>query len=623
MPNSLTANNEPVQFVNKKQIHTSAHLANVAENFTRAHQHNHEKFFKTPKKHTTEAEPSSGNNTESPSIDYDLLAQSRFKLQFALTPRLAELDSLIPACFLFKTKAEKDALANELKHTYYLITLQYSLDKAVNNNANLKALLKCERYISYLTDSIKYQPASQSGENTTAWYRFISLFGIVTVLPAIHQDINTQLDEDGYVDGSISLLSQYNGGRLYWVWGGGFIATVLDCINEKFPQFFNTKGALDTVTAPSTATGWISFMLYYVRLAMNISQVAVHTVDNPLMSEEEAKIYWKRRMNMQWKPRKYSIFNDIFWANINLACFAVLTGSYWLTYANGALTVVLLMLDVSLTMCKLYGASKDAQKKLAFYEQELASLDENHPDKAKLEKIIKETKNEWKFKKISLINDLSYGILLVAAFALCVSFVIPPAAIPALAVSIMAIAGALSCFALGLAYEAVNSYLKLSKMFATTTALEKQFAAKFADFGKADMNGDAKKHLFLELQHLKNQIDHQKRKAYVELAKHIHNTAMRTAIPFFLFAALVFAPTGVGLGVIAAAALLAFVSYRALCLLEPKDVKLPEFDAAHYAACKDKPALIKHPEKKSMFSFFSRNSNAHGYQALNTMAAPA
>ena len=85
---------------------------------------------------------------------------------------------------------------------------------------------------------------------------------------------------------SMDILTWVNEKRLYWVWGGGLLRTVLSLLQE---DFYNQQNATLVATAPSRFTGYLSWSLYFARFALN-SFLLINDTFSPELTEKEREM---------------------------------------------------------------------------------------------------------------------------------------------------------------------------------------------------------------------------------------------------------------------------------------------------------------------------------------------
>ena len=279
-------------------------------------------------------------------------------------------------------------------------------------------------------------------------------------------------------------ISEVNERRLYWVWGGNLLATLIGALPHEFQ--YKTQAA-KVIAAPKPITGYMSWILYYFRLGIELGLLLKHSIPGKWMSEEEQSLGFWNRLSSQWQHRKFAILNDAIWATINLLSFFWLTGVGRAGYYGNVLTGAgLLLIDVTLTVWRYlekeaeFNATREKYKKrIAELEELLAEndIEELRIELKTLKKIKKDYEFDWTYERYSLINSIAYSAGLTIAFSLMCSFYLPEISqiiTPAIAMNLN-IAGALFCFVLTLIYSAIELQIELKKVHDNKDNIEKEF----------------------------------------------------------------------------------------------------------------------------------------------------
>jgi|GEM_PF-1809892 len=519
------------------------------------------------------------------------------------------------------TVRERKALKAKLKFTFYLLYSQLQLDLAEHNNTRIASLgqrmEKCQDLI--------WKLRSEKGQIKAA-DQTIDAFSPEDTPESLLEDATQQSSKPlrfwgmqigGFIgrlmmaiidDKTIAEMSSWNELRLYWVWGGGMLTSLLQMLPN---DFFNNQQAQNALRMPQPITGYMSWVLYYARLGLNLYLLMDYA--NPWMdaNSELGKVPWQDRWQTQWQMRKFSILNDVFWATANLACYFWLTGPGKLGAAGNIVTATLLAMDLVLT-CMRYQETITARKKqFAEYEKSIADLikqrtaQEEHllyiklsdspEEKIKIaeinDKIMQDISNikfkisdieklkkkelfNAKFERFGLYNDLAYAAGLLGAFCLMCCFFAPVAAPVAM---VLGLTGAVLSFVFTVASSAIRSGLEIEKSKQTRQEIKKQCASLLRDFGS--ITDDNKKRLiYLEIAGLMTESDYQKKLIHFQALKLIRSVFIDAFVPVIIFASLVFMPMGIGLGVMGAGLALALLSNVLIKRLEPEAESLPEFN---------------------------------------------
>jgi hypothetical protein len=578
-------------------------------------------------------------------LDTARLAEQRKGLPVLLDFYQDELAKTNPAIFRFLTAEQKIRLKNQLLFTYFLLFAQYQLDAAEGRNYTLnqhqEALDLCSKRIQELDLSpqrgkkIDFQDDLQI--EISLFTKCLYYLGLTILAEWIVERIEEFMENK--TGALIRWMSEINVKRLYWIWGGGMLASALDMMPA---DFFNSLDAGKTVAMPSPVTGYMSFVLYYARLGVNLFLLCKHTLGPWICEGEESKIPAWQRFTTQWNQRKFAILNDLFWGPINMVCFFWLRGRSFLGFAGNIATVFLLALDLSLSIWRHWeettkheadmlaikrdrAALKDQRDKHALGEMAAMKKGEIQPwlDKQKdleeqikrLDKMQAKAKFDWKYKDLNFFNDCCYALALMLAFCVVICFFCPPFAMAPLSVAIIGLIGAVLCFLITTIYTARSSQLEISKT-QEQSQLTRAECEEIVDGFKKEQDPMLKKQLYLEIKTLMAQSDYQRKVADFQLKKAIRSVLIDALFPFVVLLSLVFLPTGLGLGIIAAALAVAIISYAIINQYEPKTEEFPDFDKEDYKEFTKNPNLshFESKEPKKSRGFFNAEPSADYYK---------
>jgi hypothetical protein len=550
-------------------------------------------------------------------FDINELFQHRKSLLANLEFYSKRVASINPASFRFLNGAQRSSLTQELLFSFYLLSAQYQLDEAESRRHNLKSLReqikKCAELLDLLRISAEPEtPAKGLTMAINASEKPAKYLGLTVIAPLLAKTIMKFVDgipegEEPKAPGITHMIREWmnevNGLRLYWVWGGGLLNTVLSTLPEDFT---NLEQARYGMTLPAPITGYMSWILYYARFGLNLSLLLKHTIPGPWMSVDEAKIDYRDRFKTQWEQRKFALLNDSIWGMANMACFFWLTGSGIFGYYGNVATAALLVMDVCLTTWRFYEESTAYNAKMETYEKDTNTLrlkidDEKISEEARailkhqLDSLIKaqdQCKFDWRYKKYGLINDLTYTIALLVAFSIMCCFLFPPAAMAPAAVMMLGLVGAAMCFVFTIVTTAVTGGLEVAKSNESRRMAKQECQSILEQFLITD-DEDIKKQLYLEMKQLLANSDYQRQLAQFQKAKLIRSIFIEAVVPALVFVSFVFMPLGIGAAVLGAAFALAVITHLILKKFEPPAVKLPVFDEAQYQrfANLDKPTL--------------------------------
>lgn len=548
-------------------------------------------------------------------------------------PRLADID---PATFKYKNKIQLLALERELMNTFYLLydecqllAPENTLPELENNLPLLRErgtqLERCANLLYRLRNT----PTPDEGTSCekehqanldTSPDKPVKYIGLTLIAPLIAETMLSFSSDEALAD-IIKKMSAANLHRLNWVWGGG-----LDCaILEQIPAGMgHPERASQVFAAIAPFTGYMSWVLYYLRLGINLYLLSKGTLKgswmDPWRTEADIAINMSiyERFQAQWHLRKFAILNDAFWATANMACFLWLIGAGILGYIGNVLTFGLLGFDLCLSGWNYAEQETAHNKAMQGYQDEIialrAKINALREESSKLPserdlsqalseddetevKILEEHLSvlvsaqekcdfEWTFSKKNLTHDLIYAAGLMMAFSMLCCFFFPPAALLPATIAILGITGAALSFALTIAYHAWTTNTEIQQLQALSTkivkkmeTLDTQLEDLIEQSVKADnphteqllasqINGLLldKTHLIEDLEYRQSMIAHHKK----ELAQQILSEIL---VPASAFACFVFLPIGLGLPILIPLVVLLMMSGTILDGWKPQNPK--------------------------------------------------
>lgn len=556
------------------------------------------------------------------------IATLRPTLPILLASAQFELGLMNPALFPYLNDIKRAAIKNQLLRIYHVLYAQHQLDTAESRGHTLSALnqdiKKCSELLKQLDASTQpVTPEKLLQAEIDSREKALKYWGLV-IADYIVKKIMGFLN---HMTGSVKdTLTDINGVRLYWVWGGGMLSAVLGALPT---DFFNVPQARHGVAAPSPITGYMSWLLYYTRFGINLGLLLKHTIKGPWMDAEESKIPMWDRFTTQWQQRKFILLNDSIWGLINMACFFWLRGSGVLGYVGNIVTLGLLLMDLSLTVWRFceertahnkrmfdLNKGQDILKERLIIEEalqgddrDLATIIDLRNQIATNNKLLRKTEFDWKHKQRGIITDLVYAAALLSGFALMCCFFFPPAFIAPATLMIFGLIGASLCFTLNAVYAAVSGGLGIAKTKDIQSNHLVEAKALFKEFRQTN-DEKTRKGLYLEIKGLLAESDYQRRMVNFQRIQLIRSVFIDAFVPVIIFVALVFMPLGIGLGVLAAGLALAIFSKILLNQFAPKAAVLPEFDDAQFNEFVNKtPALLIDKEKlPNNLGFFAKNA---------------
>lgn len=541
-------------------------------------------------------------------IDATKLSNNRLFFPALLTHYTKELTYAKNA---FLTEEEQGLRREELLFTFYLLYSQYQLDELEGQRQTLASqqekMTLCSNLIQDLHNAPPIDkpitPAKMLARAVDESNKGMRLLGLTIVARWLVDRMYEVYNTDGKTVILKDWMDAVNGKRLYWVWGGGMLASVLDLLSD---DFFNKMQAQERLGLPSPFTGNMSWMLYYARGGIQLFMLLKHTIRNDWMEEDEKDILWTERFQTQWAQRKFFLLNDSIWATANMVCFFWLKGSGMAGYYGNVLTAGLLLMDVTLTTIKFHEECTKHNKETAAYDRDMAilqeqidaieqklipshiPLDESEKSRLEKEKISLQAQKDkiakmkdscefnWKFTKYGLINDLIYAIALLLAFAVNCSFFLLPGAVLATTALNLAFVGALLCFALTTATTAMSGILELNK----TKQSQEQIRTKCKDallkLGP-EKDENLQKQYYLTIQSLINDTKYHQEMVTYQRKQILRSVLIDSFLPMLVFVSL-FLPTSKSLAVLAVGLVLGEESNRIIENSAPNTTELPKFD---------------------------------------------
>lgn len=412
------------------------------------------------------------------------------------------------------------------------------------------------------------------------------------------------------------VVQEFNEKRLYWVWGSSLIKTVLGLVPENL---YNSRQARGIIKIPDPYFGILGWTLYYFRFFLNLFLLLKHTLKGPWMSEEEGLTPWYERFKTQWAERKFTLLNDSIWGTANLVCFFWLHGQGVLGTAGDALTLLLLVFDISVCLWDFSEQQTLHEARIQDYQEAINRLEsagtlcesetpEEKKLKAKqLQRQIDTLKREyckcqkdWELQKLSLYHNIAYAVALMLAFILLTMPFMPVAAPTAL---ILGAVGAVLCFAFTVISTAIKGGIDLYSLGQGLDEAENQFKSCIALF-ENELNPDQKKLLYLEIKGFHQQTIYQKQLIAYQTISLVRSIMLSALMPAIIFSCLVFLPLGIGFAALGATLGLAIATHSLIdALFKPDEnqKKSSEFNEKSY---------------RSFCDFTAKKNNAGKYHAF-------
>ncbi len=478
--------------------------------------------------------------------------------------------------------AQKDEYRQELQIIVAVLCYQLHLAHAYGHRHHIAGLWAELRYAKNLLNILEGQPKSYSEPAGYVGLKIALFFKKAIEQLFIYPtgDIRTSIGDINEV-------------RLYWVWAGGMLSTLLNILAVNFFHDMQARAVLGSV---GRITGYMSWILYFTRFGLETMMLLKHTLKGPWMSQEEQALgvpIWAR-FKTQWDARKFIILNDLIWGVVNLLCFFWLTGAGKLGYAGNVLTVGLLFMDMTLVIwraseqyTRFNQEHNQLSELLTTLDDQLTQLERNLQEaqitadketlqeEIRLKKIfLRDTdtrlsalKFEWTYQKRHLINDILYAASLIFSFTVVCCAFVPPMLLASVAtpllLGIIGCVGASLCFLFSLNYVVVKGSIDIRKIQALKkdTHNNKDRAESMLGFLEDTQlledtqNEDADAQLSQEIfeqkqkQH-EQQLSYQTRLIRYKQADLVRLVIFETVVPAVVLSVLLFAPISPGLGIL-------------------------------------------------------------------------
>ncbi len=541
-------------------------------------------------------------------------------------------------------KKRREQLTHELIITYVLLLTQkhYELthQKTENSKTYDAQIKQCTELLDALNPSWQAritkcpEQAYLSPDKPVAWCG-IPLAQEFAAKMVAFMDRKTKTITDA--------LGAFNEKRLYWVWGSSFIKTMLSLLPN---DFYNAQQATEVIKAPDPYTGTLSWSLYYFRFSLNLFLLLKHTIKGPWMSKEEGDTPWSERFQSQWAQRKFALLNDSLWGTANLVCFFWLNGKVLGPWAD-ALTIVLLVFDISMALWDFAEQQTKHNAEMAQYDKDIAALttargkllsdalkEAETEEERKLaaykmqmqlqtlERAKKRCSRNWELQKLGLYNNIGYAIGLMFAFIVLTAPFMPITAATAVTLGIV---GAVLCFAFTVISSAIKGGIEIYKSHHARKEATIEFQVQ-VDLLKeklkanSSLNDNEKKLLYLEIKKLQAESEYQKQMIVLQSVQLVRSLMIDVLIPAVIFSCLVFLPMGIGFAALGAALGLAIASNLLVNALFAPDAKMKElpteFPEKEYTDfCK---LVVRESSFKEQHAFFKpKKAEEHTLQKNN------
>lgn len=539
-------------------------------------------------------------------LQFDLsdIFHHRGSLATNLNVHLKQLTETNPALFNYLNPQQKQVLEEDLLFTFYLLSVQLHLNETEHrrqqHTLKIAQLMYCARLISELRDARKTQtPALIQQQASDRSEKYLKYLGLTAFGPFLAEKVSE------FSSGKTTVIKNWmddiNNRRLYWVWGGGLLASIFGMIPESFAQ---KPQAEAIISSPDISLGYTSWILYYTRCGLSLGLLLKHTIAGPWMSQAERSIPALERFKTQWNQRKFGILNDSVWATVNLVTFFWLNGRGILGYWGNLLTTGLLLFDLSLNIWRLCEQNTEHNRQMAQYEEDIRTLRTRltaaraqTQEALLLEEQLRALMQakqayelDWKQKQNKIILDVVYASALVIAFSVFSCCFIPPSLLLPTTTMLFGVAGSALCFILTVAYTAISGGMDLSKSkkerdlaSATSEDLIQRFTACEDEAQK--------KLLYLEARRRLAKSNYHDQMMRFQTMGIVRGLLVDALMPPLVFASFMFLPFGVGFGVLAFGLVLAILSHRLISQSAPKASALGDFDETAYQEFAQNPRL--------------------------------
>lgn len=376
----------------------------------------------------------------------------------------------------------------------------------------------------------------------------------------------------------INQIDKRNETRLFWVWGRPNVDLVLGWLGQKEAQ--------DRLSETKFIPGHISWALYAFRGTLFFLQYMHKQMNDPKwlkatdsLSPEERAIYRSLYIKAYWDVYKYRILNDYVWGAFNLVCYG-----WWTGWAGDVCTSFLLCMDIYLTDLNYSEAKLQYKTIQENHEQRLTQLSQDmegygarlsslsrenvrrfvEDDERKfcarilqgesltqeeqayrqlvvdwlnVDRVQQEHQKKWQKKSQFLEYDCIYAKVLLFAFFICVSLLVP-GLLPASLNLFLSSSGTVLCMALTIIYRTARVELKVSQSQQDIRDLrqyEQQCFFQFIELQSKQSSAEcvtkAMQDLYLDLVNVGRQINVENDVIQYERLELARTTLLRVLIP--------------------------------------------------------------------------------------------
>ena len=517
--------------------------------------------------------------------------------------RLAHIDYV---SFKYLNQSQREALEEELLNTAYLLYDECRLHQFEKELPRLRErgrqLELCAKLLYRLHKTEKVDDEKVRPDDVhiavmdASWDKPVQFLALTVIAPLIAETMQ-QITTGECLERTLEMMNYANIYRLNWVWGGGLDQAILSEISTDWGHTQNAKNVFQAI---KPVTGYMSFVLYYLRLGIRLYLLTTGTLKgswlDPWATAEERAVNMslRQRFAFQWEKHGVGIINDFFWGTANMACFLWLLsdGVFGCTlYMGNAITALLLLMDLYLTHCQYIKQETEHHAVLEQYENDIVFLEEKiaqEPNAIRKDvlnehlKVLLEAKetceHEWNATYENFYSDLVYAVSLLVAFALICCFFFPPAAIVPATALLLGVIGSTLSFVLTIAHNAMATNTEMKQLQRLIDKASTKKEGLEGNLGtEKSLNQRAK--LQLEIDNLDKEIIHHNAMIEYHKTKRVQQIFSEAMLPTSVFVFLVFLPLSIGLpAMLPVIALLLLSSSILDWTCKPKDLEARHVD---------------------------------------------
>lgn len=580
------------------------------------------------------------NQNKAPAVSHEALVeafQNRKKLALMLRFTRDDLKNYDPALFPFLLPHQKELLQQRLIRAHYLYTLQARIDEIEYRLDGLKydrsALTYYEEQLKILQVKPNPDPALHHQQLIQASEKPLAYFGM-RVLAPVFADMMMNICAGKTSDIKIFFI-EVDRKDVYLGWSRTFILSAFNLVPEAFQQESSFQTSLQNA---GTYISYLNMIVVNMCLAIELILLIKNTFIGALATRKEqlSVSIWEQFVT-QLNQRKFVLLNWFFLSLMHVVAFLCLSGVIqvwpWGPFFSVGCRMVQLTLmaaryDAELTQFKTnelrmtqqlellteklqklqaeYQASLDNEKKA----QLLAAIRQLQLEITSIQRIKRKITVEWNLKQIEFTQQSIFtscffaGVMLFSCLIFPASIIAPPVAL------CLGVAGAAICITSIIVMSVIRANQAIEK---TRDEILSVHVGKTGKMSSADhelaeymkqfkglLNAPSTQETELELKQLyllMNQVvsrsitqTHLLQRQRVELWT---NLARDVLLPIAGLAALIFLPTGIGLGIIAAILVISFFTKNLIEHFTPIPQYSLKFDEKSFNNFKNQPSVNK------------------------------